>query len=219
MADTKISALTAASAAAAANELAINEAGVSKKLTAEQLRTFIGPTLISGADGTSNQNAAPSETWQILTANISNSATSAVNAMITRTLLNGGTYWYRYDIIAQSAATTTSHAFRVDFSGTVTKHLYHLFFPSAGVTAATGVVDQESDVTTGAIWAHQSTRVDATSLGPQTDVDTANADVHYVIEGILVCGSNGNLSLDWASEVAAQTTIMAGTMLQLKRLA
>lgn len=39
MADTKISALTAAAAAAGANELAINEAGTSKKLTVAQLLT------------------------------------------------------------------------------------------------------------------------------------------------------------------------------------
>src|SRR3990172_7982875 len=43
MADTKISALTAAAAAAAANELAINEAGTSKKLTVAQLATFLAP--------------------------------------------------------------------------------------------------------------------------------------------------------------------------------
>ena len=41
MADSKISALTAASAAAAANEFAINEAGTSKKLTAAQLTTLV----------------------------------------------------------------------------------------------------------------------------------------------------------------------------------
>lgn len=43
MADTKISALTAASAAAAANELAINEAGTSKKVTVAQLQHFLAP--------------------------------------------------------------------------------------------------------------------------------------------------------------------------------
>lgn len=41
MVDTKISALAAASAAAAANEFAINEAGTSKKLTAALLKTFV----------------------------------------------------------------------------------------------------------------------------------------------------------------------------------
>lgn len=40
MADTKISALAAAGAAADANELVINEAGTSKKLTASQIKTY-----------------------------------------------------------------------------------------------------------------------------------------------------------------------------------
>lgn len=43
MPDTKISALPAAGAAAAANELAINEAGTSKKLTVSQIAAFIYP--------------------------------------------------------------------------------------------------------------------------------------------------------------------------------
>lgn len=41
MADTKISALTAATAAAGANELAINEAGASKKVTVRQIEEFV----------------------------------------------------------------------------------------------------------------------------------------------------------------------------------
>lgn len=41
MADTKISGLTAASAAALANELAINEAGTSKKLTVQQIADLL----------------------------------------------------------------------------------------------------------------------------------------------------------------------------------
>jgi hypothetical protein len=48
MADTKISALAAAGAAAAANELVINEGGTSKKLTMEQIRDFIAAN--SGVD-------------------------------------------------------------------------------------------------------------------------------------------------------------------------
>jgi len=41
VADTKISALTAASTAASANELAINEAGASKKLTLDQVQQYL----------------------------------------------------------------------------------------------------------------------------------------------------------------------------------
>ena len=42
MADTKISALTAAASAAGANEIPINEAGTTKKLTVDQLKTYVG---------------------------------------------------------------------------------------------------------------------------------------------------------------------------------
>jgi hypothetical protein len=41
VADTKISALSAATAAAAANELAINEAGTSKKLSVDLLQQYV----------------------------------------------------------------------------------------------------------------------------------------------------------------------------------
>ena len=41
MADTKISALAAASAVIDANEFAINEAGTSKKVTGTQIRLFV----------------------------------------------------------------------------------------------------------------------------------------------------------------------------------
>lgn len=44
MADTKVSALAAASSVAAANEFPINEAGTSKKVTAAQIKSFMLPT-------------------------------------------------------------------------------------------------------------------------------------------------------------------------------
>jgi hypothetical protein len=50
MADTKISALPAASAALGADELAINEAGTSKKLTVTQIQTLIGGGTITTQD-------------------------------------------------------------------------------------------------------------------------------------------------------------------------
>jgi len=219
MADTKISALTAASAAAGANELAINEAGTSKKVTVAQLLALF-QTLISGNSGACNGNAAPTVTRQILTANAAANSTTSVATVMTTTGLPAGTYRYRYDVIAQSATATVSLKFAVDATGTVTKHLTRLFFPSAGVTAATGVVDQEAPaVTTGSVWAWQGTRADATVLGPQTDVDTINADIHYVIEGILVTSTSGDLLLRHASETATSTQVMAGTMLELVRLA
>lgn len=217
MADTKISALTAVTTPALTDELPVNQGGTSKKMTLQQISDLF-LTLISGNSGTANQLAAPCETWQVLTANASANSTTTIATVMTTSSLPAGRYWYRYDIIAQSGATTTAHKFSVDATGTVTRHLYHLFFPSQGVTAATGVVDQELNATTGAVWAHESTRADNTTLGPMTDVDTINADVHYVIEGMLETSTSGNLLLGHASEVAASSQVMSGTMLTVKRL-
>jgi len=52
MADTKISALTGASAVVAANEFAINEAGTSKKVTGTQIKDFVNdaPVFAAGSD-------------------------------------------------------------------------------------------------------------------------------------------------------------------------
>ena len=218
MADTKISALTAVVTPAGTDEFAVNQGSVSKKMTLSQISGF-GCKLISGSSGAANAGAAPSSTLQLLTANATANSTVTIATVMTTTALPAGTYRYRYDVLAQSAATTTAHKFSVDATGTVTRHVYHLLFPSAGVTAATGAVDQESNVTTGAVYAHQSTRIDNTVLGPMTDVDTINADVHYVIEGILVTSTSGDLLLGHASEVAASSQVMSGTMLSLQRLA
>jgi hypothetical protein len=58
MADTKISALTAAGAAADANEFAINEAGTSKKLSASLLKTYVNTAPLWAA-GTSSASTWP----------------------------------------------------------------------------------------------------------------------------------------------------------------
>lgn len=217
MADTKVSALSAVTTPASTDEFPVNQGGTSKKVTLATLISFF-QAMLSGSSGSANLNVG-GETWQVLSANAAANSTTTIATVMTTSSLPAGTYWYRYDIICQSGATTTSPKFSVDATGTVTKHLYHLFFPSQGVTAATGVIDQEQNVTTGSVWAHQSTRADNTVLGPMTDVDTANADCHFVIEGVLVTSTSGNLLLGHASEVAAASTVQAGTMLYLKRVA
>ncbi|MFZ0324741.1 MAG: hypothetical protein WAN48_11490 [Actinomycetes bacterium] len=220
MADSTIPGLTAVATPATGDLFEVDQAGTSKKMTLAQIIASTTGVLIAGNSGTANALAAPSITRQILTANASANSTTSIATVMTTSTLAAGTYRYRYDVIAQSATATVSLKFSVDGTGTVTKHLTRLFFPSAGVTAATGLVDQEAPaVTTGSVWAWQGTRADATVLGPQTDVDTINVDIHYVIEGILVTSTSGNLLLGHASETATSTQVMAGTMLELIRLA
>lgn len=216
MADTKISALTAVTTPASTDEFACNQGGTSKKVTLQTLINYF-QGLLAGSSGSANI-AAGAEFWQVLTANAAANSTTTIATVMTSTSLPAGTYWYRYDIITASAAATTAQKFSVTAAGTVTKHLYHLFFPSAGVTAATGAVTQEVNVTTGSVWAHQSTRINGTVLGPGTGHDSTG-DVQYIIEGVLVTSTSGDLTLGHASEVAAASTVQSGTQLYLKRLA
>lgn len=217
MADSKVSALPAVTTPASTDEFPVNQGGTSKKVTLATLISFF-QSILSGGSGSANLNVG-GETWQVLTSNATANSTTTIADVMTTSSIPAGTYWFRYDIFCQCGATTTTPKFRLNFSGTVTKILWHLFFPSQGVTAATGVVDQDVNTTTGNVWAHQSSRSNNATLGPMTDVDTANADVHYVIEGVMVVSTSGSLALGHASEVAASSQVMSGTMLYLKRVA
>lgn len=216
MADAKFSALTAITTPASTDEWGANQGGSSKRMTLAKAVEYFR-TLISGNSGTANQNAG-GETWQVLTSNASSNSTTTIATVMTTSSLPAGTYRYRYDIIVQAGLTTTSVKFSVDATGTVTRHNYSLMWPSQGVTAATGVAGI-SNATTGAVWAHQTSRTDNSTMGPGTDVDVANADVRMVIEGTLTTSTSGNLLLGHASEVAAASTVQAGTCLKLERLA
>ncbi len=83
MADTKISALTGASAAADANEFAINEAGASKKLTALQVKTYANTAPVFAA------GSASANTWPKITTGTLLTAAEAG----TWEFENGALYW------------------------------------------------------------------------------------------------------------------------------
>jgi hypothetical protein len=114
LADTKISALTAASAAAAANELAINEAGTSKKVTVAQLLAF------AQANGAGNTNAdSPNSTIAI------NVLTGAPATLATKTItfVAGDTCHIRVKgSILNNSGGTKTYAVRISL-GTLTADL------------------------------------------------------------------------------------------------
>lgn len=218
MADTKFSALPAVTTLTGASEMMLNEAGTSKRFTVDQFVDF-DRKIIAGDTGTANANAAPQETWQILTAE-GTYTLAAMTVMITTSALPAGTYFYRYDIIARCNFGSYSINWAVDSTATVTKTVWHVFYPSQGVAAATGIADQDVNATTGAVWAHFSSRTDNATVGPGTGVDTASADIHYVIEGVLVTSTSGDLTVAVAPIAGGnQVRIQSGTMLRLSRLA
>lgn len=175
-------------------------------------------TSIAGNSGAANTTAAPSETRQVLTANAAANATTGLVTVMTTTALPIGTYYFEYRIVWQSSDANTGVNFVVDYTGTVTRVRTVRMFGSTGAAAATGVADGVSVTLTGQLVEHYSTRADAGALGPNTGVDTINADILDIIRGIIVVSTAANLLLQHASEAALSTQVMADTHLILQRL-
>lgn len=108
MADTKISELTAATTVADANEIPINEAGTTKKITALQIKSYLGDSL---------QNASTaSQTISATTAYVTNS-----NISVPVGKLRIGTcFRWRLHVTKTAAGTTAGCAviFKLGAAGT-----------------------------------------------------------------------------------------------------
>lgn len=176
-------------------------------------------TKISGSSGAAGNYT----TWQTLSSNAAANATTTVAAVMTTTGVGSGTWAFKYLIRYQSSATTTGVFFSIDHGGTVSTMVYHMTFVSTGGAAATGVADQVSGTNAGQLVEGKSARTDnATVAGGHTasaGVDTINADCLMVLEGIFTCSTSGSLILNHASETANSTQVMAGTTLELRKVA
>lgn len=193
MADTKVSALTAATAAAAANEIPINEAGTSKKLTVSLLRDFLGDHKAHLASDHSVSTVAPTKVTSL------------------DTTLVAGTYRFSYWLILQSATTSVGLNFAINYTGTATRIVAMLQWPDTGVSAALGAMDDTANAATGQIVAYSNTRVENTTTATMstgtTGVVTADVDHFATIEGIVVTSDGGNLELWHGSETATATRV------------
>lgn len=205
MADTKISALAAVTAAAAANEIPINEAGTTKKLTVAQVRDLIGDFKIVVVNDHSVSTVAPTNVAEL-------------NAPLV-----AGTYRFSYWLLIQSATTTVGLNFAVNYTGTTTRIAYQLSWPDTGVTAALGAVDDTANAATGQVVAHSTSRVENTTTATVSTgtagVASADVDLFAKIEGIIVVSDSGDLELWHGSETATATRVEAGSHLLVTRVA
>lgn len=209
-ADVKISALPAATAVADTDEFPANQAGTTRKITLGQaVREYV-----AGASGA----AGLTDTTQVLTANCTANTTTTLTTCMTTTGLAVGTWYFEYHVVWQSATTTVGVNFSVDATGTVTRFRATREYRTTGASAATGVADLVATTLTGQLVEHMSTRTDNGSLGPNTGVDTVNADQYDVIHGIVVTSTSGDLLLKHASETATSTQVMADTLLFLRKV-
>lgn len=202
MADTKISALAAASALTGAEEFAVNQGGTSKKATAAQIAAYTA-----------------TDTVNVLTSTQANSTvTPAAATGLTRSL-TAGTYLLKYWVCYRAAATTTGVEFKLNYTGTVSRLVSTWYTLTTGGAAATGIADQSTTLTAQMLEG-KGQRANNTASGPMQGVDTANADQFAVMEGILIATGSGNLEFQFASEVAGSAvTLMEGTTLTLTKVA
>jgi hypothetical protein len=98
MADTKISALTAATTVADENEIPINEAGTNKKITALQIKAYLGDSL---------QNAAVAD--QVISATTAYVAGSAIAVPVGKLRIGTCLRW-RIQVTKSAAGTTAGCA-------------------------------------------------------------------------------------------------------------
>lgn len=195
MADTKISALTAATAAAAANEFAINEAGTSKKVTGTLLADFLGVQKIRLSSQHDNATVTPTAIAGLQVAMVA------------------GTYTFKYHIIYQSGATTTGIRLNVNYTGTKGAFAYQWRWVDVSATASTASPVQNGVGAAGQVQGAFSSRTAFTTGagGVTLSVDTINADMLAIIEGIIVVTGSGNLEIWHGSEVAFTSSVMVGS--------
>jgi hypothetical protein len=200
MADTKVSALTAATLPLDGTELVpIVQGGVSKKVARVDL---------AGVD-----------IIKALTSTQANSTTTAASVTGLEAVVDAGSWLMKYWVCYRAAATTTGIQMYVDHSGTVTRCVSTWYTLTTGTTATSGVADQATTLTA-QMMEGKGQRAKNAASGPMQGVDTADADQFAVIEGILVVTVSGTLKLMFNSEVAASAvTMMEGTSLTLTKVA
>lgn len=203
MADTPLSSLTQLTDVTDADEFYVNDGGTSKRITFADLRKALG---LYRAGLTSDA--------------ASNTTTTTAKITGLDLTLPAGTYQFRYAIRYQAAATTTGVKFDVNHSGTVSTFVWNQQWVSALSTASDANADQDVvTATAGLLNAFASRAKGTAGRGVTLSVDTANADMLAIIEGLFVSSTSGNLELYHGSEVAAASTVKAGSSVFALRVA
>jgi hypothetical protein len=239
VADTKISALTAASAAALANEHAINEAGTSKKVTQQQILDSVdlladaaaladANKLLVVQSGVAKDAALTALITYLQTKGMarpkrlnsqhSNSTTTGTKVTDLDMTLEAGTYTFDYRLIVRSSSAGVAPTFAFNFTGTAApvRWWYQYADLSATLLAAIGTISHNVTTQTLGFGMSQSEDTEATTaanMGPTGGVQTTATDIMVKITGLIVVSVSGNLELWHASEAANATTVEVGSSL------
>jgi hypothetical protein len=211
VADSKVSALTAAASALAADEFPVNEAGTSKKVTITQLVTLLQTLGMPRVLKLGSQHSISSAT-----------ATKVTGLDMT---LEAGTYVYKYSLLVQQATSTgDGPQFGINFStGTATVKAHGLWFwdATSAITAQTFIMDNVGVKGFGYIdgVASNAYTTTAPDMGTTVGVTATGSNLLAMIEGIIVVTVQGNLELWRAAEGANASTTEVGSSLVVIRTA
>ncbi len=131
--------------------------------------------------------------------------------------LSAGTYTFQYFVITRSNQLTNGIRLAINYTGTNGAFVWNWRGNDLGALALAAAADQDSVLTTGAVmWSFASRAKSTTTRGYTASVDTINADMFIIIEGVFVATGSGNLELWHGSELATAaytTSVMPGTSL------
>jgi len=183
-----------------------------------------GAELFPAVQGGANRKVTA---LQMGLSNVKALAADQSNSTVTPTKVTGldvpsgvGTFIFEYYIRYQSAATTTGVRFGVNHSGTVTTFLWNQRWVDVLGTASSAAPDQDAIAVAGHVVGSFASRAKTTAgRGTTVSVGLANADLLMIIEGLAVVTVAGDIQLYHGSEVAAATTVKAGSSLRLTRTA
>lgn len=176
--------------------------------------------ILHDANGIIKTNPAASVFTKDLLSDQSNSTTTPTNVTGIEFPCGLGVWLFEYYIIYQAAATTTGVKFDVNHDGTVTTFVWNQRWVDVSATASTAVPDQDNVGAAGHVVGSFASRAKGTAgRGVTLSVDTADAAMLMIIEGIAVVTVAGNIELYHGSEVAAASTVKAGTALRLTKIA
>lgn len=210
MPDAKISALTAAAAAAAANEIPINEAGTTKKVTVAQIETYLETV---GMPRVVRLNSAHS-----------NSTTTPTQVSGLDHTIEAGTFCFDYRLIVRAASAGVAPQFNFNFTGTGAPIWWYEYADlSATLLAAIGQAADNVSTQTLGFGMRQAENVEATTaaanMGPIGGLQNTATDTMIQITGIVVASVTGVLQLWHSSETATATTVEIGSSLIVIRTA
>lgn len=131
-----------------------------------------------------------------------------------------GTYQFQYMIRYQAGATTTGVRFSVNHDGTVTMFVANVRWVASINATSSDAPSQAMVAALGGVVSAFSARAKSTTgWGTTLSVDAANSDMLTIIEGTMIVTVAGDIELWHGSEVAAASTVKAGSSLFLVKVA